>query len=295
METPLVSVCMITYNHAPYVAEAIEGVMMQECDFPVELIIGEDCSTDHTRDVLLKYKGQYPDRIRLLLREKNIGMQRNFIETLQSCSGKYIALCEGDDYWTDPYKLQKQVDFFENNKEYIVSFHRYKIYNEITREYRDDNCSFLFQKDDSSAEIDVELFLKVWITQPLTMMFRNNILEFGNIAAKYKYFRDQHMIYHLLSKGKGCILNFYGGIYREHQGGVHGATNILSQIDIAVKVENELYINNKDVLLKRNLIRVLEWAISVRKKHNRDKELYFWIVKHFCLRKSLKKTLKYLL
>ena len=96
-EEVMVSVCMITYNHEAYIAQAIEGVLMQQTDFPIELVIGEDCSTDRTRAICLEYQQRHPGIIRLALRERNIGMMPNFVQTLQACEGKYIALCEGDD------------------------------------------------------------------------------------------------------------------------------------------------------------------------------------------------------
>ena len=117
-KNPLVSVKMITYNHEPYIAQAIEGVLMQKTDFPIELIIGEDCSTDSTREIVLDYQKKYPDIIRVVTSEYNVGMIKNGLRTTKSCRGKYIAFCEGDDYWTDPYKLQKQVDFLEANLDY---------------------------------------------------------------------------------------------------------------------------------------------------------------------------------
>ncbi|MDF1549683.1 MAG: glycosyltransferase, partial [Bacteroidales bacterium] len=121
------SVCMITYNHEKYIGQAIEGVLMQKTNFDIELLIGEDFSNDNTRNICMGYKNKYPDKIKLLLREKNIGMMRNFIQTLNTCKGKYIALCDGDDYWTDPLKLQKQVDFLEANPEYALCYHRVNI------------------------------------------------------------------------------------------------------------------------------------------------------------------------
>ena len=124
-----VSVCMITYNHEAYIAQAIEGVLMQQTDFPVELIIGEDCSTDHTREIVQTYATRYPGRIRALLNDHNLGPQYNFVATLKECRGKYVALCEGDDFWTDPHKLQKQVDFMETHPDYAMCFHlTYKLY-----------------------------------------------------------------------------------------------------------------------------------------------------------------------
>lgn len=118
MDSPLVSVCMITYNHEPYIAKAIEDVLMQKADFPIELVIGEDCSTDRTRKIVLDYKNKYPEIIRVISSDKNIGAIKNLLRTEKSCSGKYMAYCEGDDYWTDSFKLQKQIEFLEANPDY---------------------------------------------------------------------------------------------------------------------------------------------------------------------------------
>lgn len=107
MSEIMVSICMITYNHEPFIREAIEGVLMQQSTFPYELVIGEDYSTDRTRDICIEYQQKHPDKIRLLLNEKNLGVMPNFIQTLNACSSKYIALCEGEDYWTDPLKPQE--------------------------------------------------------------------------------------------------------------------------------------------------------------------------------------------
>ena len=123
-----VSVSMITYNHEKFIAQAVESVLMQKANFEYELVIGEDCSTDNTRQILLEYQKKYPDKIRLLLPEKNLGMQKNAINTLQASRGQYIAALEGDDYWTDPLKLQKQVDFLEANPDFAICFHKVKIW-----------------------------------------------------------------------------------------------------------------------------------------------------------------------
>ena len=114
----MASVAMITYNHQPYIAQAIEGVLSQKTSFPTELVIGEDCSTDGTREIVLDYKRRYPNKIRLLLWRKNGGQVLNSIETLKAVQGKYIAFCEGDDFFHCPEKLQKQVDFLESHPDY---------------------------------------------------------------------------------------------------------------------------------------------------------------------------------
>ena len=115
-DQPLVSVWMITYNHEPFVAQAIQGVLMQQCNFSFELVIGEDCSTDKTWSICHDYAKANPN-INLLTNTSNLGSSANAYRTFQSCRGKYIALCEGDDYWIDPLKLQKQVKLLEDNSE----------------------------------------------------------------------------------------------------------------------------------------------------------------------------------
>lgn len=117
MKRPLVSVHMLTYNHEEFITEAINGVLNQECNFDFELVIGEDFSTDKTRELCSNYAKQY-SFIRLLPSSRNLGLIENSFRTLDACRGKYIAFCEGDDYWIDSRKLQKQVDFLENNAGY---------------------------------------------------------------------------------------------------------------------------------------------------------------------------------
>lgn len=122
MQKPIVSVCMITYGHEMFIRQAIEGVLMQQCAFEVEFIISNDCSPDGTDDVIKNTINTHPNGswVNYIKHKKNLGMMPNFLVTLQKARGKYVALCEGDDYWTDPLKLQKQVDFLENNKEYSI-------------------------------------------------------------------------------------------------------------------------------------------------------------------------------
>ncbi len=115
MMGPLVSVKMITYNHAPYIAQAIEGVINQRVNFPIELVIGEDCSTDGTREIVFEYQKKYPDIIRVITSEENVGMKKNGYRTTKACHGKYLAFCEGDDYWHNEKKLELQVIFLEKN------------------------------------------------------------------------------------------------------------------------------------------------------------------------------------
>lgn len=115
MSEPLVSVKMITYNHAPYIARAIEGVLQQKTTFPFELVIGEDFSTDGTREIVFDYQKKYPEIIRVITSDKNVGAAKNGYRTGKACRGKYLAFCEGDDYWHRSEKLGLQVGYLENH------------------------------------------------------------------------------------------------------------------------------------------------------------------------------------
>lgn len=131
METPLVSICSITYNHAPFIRQCLDGFLMQQCNFPIEIIINDDCSTDGTTEIIREYAEKYPDKIFPIFHEENLyfqgvrGMFQKFV--FPKARGKYIALCEGDDYWTDPLKLQKQVDFLESHPDYSMCFHKAEV------------------------------------------------------------------------------------------------------------------------------------------------------------------------
>jgi len=124
--TPLVTVRMITYNHGPYVAQAIDSALMQETNFPWELLIVDDCSTDNTRDICKDYARRHPDRIRLELNERNLGVMPNSMKATAMCRGKYVAWLEGDDFWLTVDKLQRQVEVMQANPDIYLSFHAHK-------------------------------------------------------------------------------------------------------------------------------------------------------------------------
>jgi glycosyltransferase involved in cell wall biosynthesis len=127
---PLVSVRLVTYNHEKWIWQCLEGILMQRTDFPFEVIVGEDCSTDRTREIVLAYAERHPEKICVLPAEANLGHMRNSYRVQQACRGKYHTMIEGDDYWIDPLKLQKQADFMEAHPDVSLCFHNALILNE---------------------------------------------------------------------------------------------------------------------------------------------------------------------
>ena len=129
-KTVKVSVIMLAYNIENYIEIAIKGVLSQKTDYPVELIIGEDRSTDRTYEICKRYQEKYPELITVIRHEKNLGYQRNYMETYKHCRGEYVAVCDGDDYWFDRRKLQRATDFLDTHSQFAICFHRVVNYYE---------------------------------------------------------------------------------------------------------------------------------------------------------------------
>ncbi|MCK4234494.1 glycosyltransferase [candidate division WOR-3 bacterium] len=230
MKNPLVSVCMITYNHEKYIREAIEGVLMQKTNFDFELVVANDCSPDNSDNIVTEILNNHPkaNRIKYFRHGKNMGGISNFIFALNQCTGKYIALCEGDDYWTDPYKLQKQVDFLEANEEYTLCFHLVEYFYQNNEKPSYINPAKKFQKRDYSIyDLIRENFISTCSTMyrwqfhdlPLPELFSNHLVA------------DYPLHFLHATKGKIGMIPEVMGRYRIHQGGVWS----LTAEEIAVK------------------------------------------------------------
>lgn len=216
MADPLVSIICITYNHEPYIRQCLDGFMMQKTNFPFEVLIHDDASTDKTADIIREYKARYPDVIKPIYQTENQyskGVKIGLTYLYPNAKGKYIAECEGDDYWTDPLKLQKQVDFLENNQSYALCCHQYVIVKgtEINR-------SVNWLRDVTSFNLDFYVNSKRWLTQPLTVLFRRDILDINNYSL-YHDSKDVTLFYYLLKYGDGYLMPDEMGVYRLHDGG----------------------------------------------------------------------------
>lgn len=152
----MISVILITYNHEEYIRQALESIINQKTQYRYEVIVGDDCSKDNTQSIISEYQNRYPDKIFPVLRTKNVGGKRNMYDIMFRCKGKYIAFLEGDDYWTDDLKLEKQISFLENNPEYIACAHRFHVVNRYGESYYDRDLLVQFVSDSSYTLKDFE-------------------------------------------------------------------------------------------------------------------------------------------
>ncbi|WP_297095253.1 glycosyltransferase [uncultured Draconibacterium sp.] len=172
---PLVTIRTSTYQHGKYIKDCIEGVLMQKTTFPIEFIIGEDFSTDGTREIVFDYAKKYPDIIRVLTADYNVGSKANGRRCINASRGKYMAICEGDDYWIDPYKLQKQVDFLDNNSEYGLVATDFNMLHQKTQKM----TYSLFKNEPERFPIYTELedfLLNAGFMAPCSWLLRRDLL-----------------------------------------------------------------------------------------------------------------------
>ena len=216
---PLVSICVITYNHQDYISQAIEGFLLQKTTFAVEVIIHDDASTDNTAGVIKEYEKKHPGFIKPIYQKQNIYSQggRPLIEhVFPKSRGKYIALCEGDDYWTDPYKLQKQVDFLESDENYSASAHQSKVIYE-----NNNKASHLFNNILAETDFITEDLLGLRKFHTASFMFRSKILK-GRIEEILKDILSGDRAIFLTCSLEGPI-RFYPKamcVYRKNESGI---------------------------------------------------------------------------
>jgi glycosyltransferase involved in cell wall biosynthesis len=194
----LVSVCLITYNQVEFISEAIESILMQRVSFDIEIIIADDFSTDGTRQIIIDY-AKKDLRIKPILRNKNVGAGTNFVEMLAAAKGKYIAYLEGDDYWTDRYKLQKQADFMEQNDDYAICFHNSE------ERYHDspEQASFLYCNSQTKAINTIEDLCFSNFIPSCSLFYRNNL--FGVFPEWYHSLKMGDWPLHILNAQYGKI------------------------------------------------------------------------------------------
>ena len=225
---PLVSVCVQTYQHEGYIAECLDGILMQKTNFDFEVLVGEDDSSDGTRKICIDYANRFPDKIKLFLhsRENNIEIYGrpsahfNFKYNMYLSKGKYIAICEGDDYWIDPLKLQKQIDFLEANKDYGMVF---SDINMIDDQSKIIGPTIFYNKTKSSYQSGAIFWelLEGNFVQTLTVCLKKDLIsDYLNKFSYEKYTYDFRIWLHVASNSKIKFIDEVWASYRVHDLGI---------------------------------------------------------------------------
>lgn len=226
MDKPLVSVCMITYKHEAFIAEAIEGVLMQKVDFEVELIISDDCSPDKTSEIVQHYINTHKNGswIKYHRHEKNLGVMPNLLFALRECKGEYIALCDGDDYWTEVCKLTLQVEYLAKNRHIQIVFHDFKI---LTTDKK-------FKSSNLNRSESHSLSRKKMISngmQTLSILMRNNLDNYLNKDWVGLYSGDVSIRAYFSQFTDAYYMNFIGGVYRVTELGIYSGKGFLHNFE----------------------------------------------------------------
>ena len=218
----IVSISCITYNHAPYIRDCLDGFLMQKTTFPFEILINDDCSTDGTKEIIEEYAAKYPDIIFPMFQTENQyskGIRAMMVRfNFPRSRGKYLALCEGDDFWTDPLKLQKQVDFLEANTDFSICFHNMKIVNESNPS----TIEFTNSKDKDSVTNILNIASKGNYIHTASVVYRKPNEGFPNWLLDLPI-GDYALHLFTAQFGKIKFLDELMGVYRIHEGGIWGS------------------------------------------------------------------------
>lgn len=264
--SPVVSVALVTYQHHGFIEMAVDGILAQKTDYPFEIVIGDDGSTDGTLETLERYRKAHPNRIRLLRAEPNLGRHTgngrlNFIRTLRACRGKYIAVLEGDDYWTHPGKLQAQSQFLEDNPDFRFCFHNVSVLDEITGRSKLLNPSALREP------VELGDMVEGYIAQTGSYFFRNDLDFFWATWFLHVSAADDIFQYAFVTgENKGKYIPETWSVYRKHPGSGSRALKrqrykqLLGRLGALARLEDESGYDlraEQQALLERTLPRLL--------------------------------------
>ena len=262
MKDPKLSVILITYNHEKYIEKALDSVLSQVTDFPFEIVIGDDCSPDDTKNIIREYRDKYPDIIRIVHREKNTGRPTlNVYETTMKCRGDYLAYLEGDDYWTDSDKLQKQMDFLNEHPEYIACTHSHKMIDDNGNDITDPEILKISDMYKWSGEFTMDDFEKsgFWPGHYASVVskniYKNKKHDYTILYKSHDFVDDGQILLFLLMEGKIYRLDDEMSVWRyvKKAGGNSWTSRSMKR-----------NIQKEDILMSMELMKWLEKEYSLR-------------------------------
>lgn len=277
----MVTIRCLTYNHEPYIRQCLDGFVLQKTNFRFEAIVHDDASTDGTASIIREYAEKYPDIIKPIYETENkYSKQDGSIRKIMAAHthGKYVAMCEGDDYWTDPYKLQKQVDFLESHSDYVMCSHRHS-------DYIQEKDMMLYDTSENDVDYDLNSLIRgEWYFHPLTIMFRRDALNIEHYE-KYPVSMDAVLIYEILKNGgKGHCFHDSMAVYRYHAAGVWSEISLDKKREMEFNARLGIYEVEKSTDAARFLL--YQFAKPIRRKWIiRNWRMFFSVIriliKHF--------------
>lgn len=299
-KTPLVSVLTLAYNQAPYIRECLDGILMQKTNFAFELLIHDDASTDGTTDIIREYEAKYPYIIKPIYQTENQYTRGGKIMErfmYPRAKGKYIAMCEGDDYWTDPLKLQKQVDFMEANPDCSLCCHHINEYLQVENKFKPREYPYILKGNKKGAFFNNNDRINNWYVDTLAILFRKDkLLSVMSNLSKYTKTVDIYLFYNLLKGSKGFYFRDTMAIYRKHLGGVWSGSNFEGKMKKDLLWWGELYKYDKDEYTISMYIKIIDkYYYEIRDKYGLAKALKFlYNYQLKCKDYSLKRIIKIL-
>lgn len=274
-----VSVLSLVYNHEPYLDDFFHGLLTQVHPYGWEIVIGIDLCSDHSIDICKKYRDQYPELIRLIIHEARVGMIPNFIATYNACSGKYIAMCEGDDWWIDSSKILKQVRALENDPKAVLSFTDIKVLDEDENKYHP-NWATITKNQYRLGDVVKE--------NPITtcsVMFRNHIVSISDNSFRDLQMADWPLYIELLTHGYAIYLKDTTTVYRRSVYSSFSKNPVLEKLQKKIKVLEYLIAEanmapQKHVLQKEWLNYAYAIAIRLPKEDECRNEYLYKILKN---------------
>jgi glycosyltransferase involved in cell wall biosynthesis len=284
--------------HEPFIRQAMDGIMMQKTDFKVEVVVGDDFSTDGTLEIIKSYNNTDSIDIKILHRRKGgdywrkrkkLGRLYNFTNILENCTGKYIALLDGDDYWTDPLKLKKQVDFLEKNEKYNL------VTSYITRYNQNENL-FIEPKKMKAYSFDYKDMIEKNHSPTCVSVIRNEIEKGFELIEDRG--TDSQLWLRVLGKNKKAYkFGTSMAVYRKHDGGVSSITHqshktyrnrkkyALRKIEKA-KFWNVYFDHTANESVKKVRFKIYKYIVSLAKRENKTRDLVFYSFRYFLLKLS---------
>lgn len=217
--TPLVTIACITYNHESYIRNCLEGIVTQKTNFAFEVLVHEDCSTDNTAAIIREYEAKYPDLFRCVYQSENQFSKGilPYYTLFPMARGKYIALCDGDDWWIDPFKLQKQIDFLEGNSDFVACFHNVRVDCE-------GQISLFNSLTENHYPTTEDIIVRRWFIATSAFVFRNVLKEYPSWTNEIV--NDDVLLFLLLAKeGRFYYMDDVMSVYRKHRNSVSAQLN----------------------------------------------------------------------